>query len=78
MRLGILCDGASGVTMNLASVTDRSFLIGAARQAILEAQQRAELEEDQRLSVVRSLEVARLRATLFELIPELRSTGLIM
>ena len=73
MRIGILCDGGDGA-VNLASVADRSLLVAVARQAISEAEARARCERDQRLSFVRHLELERLRATLFGLIPELGST----
>ncbi len=70
MRVGILCDGTSG-PVNLVSVMDRSMLVSVAAQAIKEAEARALSERDGRLSLVRQLELERLRATLCGLIPEL-------
>jgi hypothetical protein len=73
MRIGILCDGENG-SINLASVVDQSLLVAVAQQAIKEAEARAGSERDHRLSFVRQLELERLRATLFGLIPELSRT----
>lgn len=73
MRIGILCDGDKGV-IALASVTDRFLLVTVAQQAIKEAEGRAQCERDYGLSFVRQLELERLRAKLFGLIPELGST----
>jgi hypothetical protein len=72
MRVGILCDGNNSV-IALASVTDRLLLVTVAQQAIKEAEARVGCERDGRLFFVRQLELERLRATLFGLIPELGS-----
>jgi hypothetical protein len=75
MRVGILCDGENGA-VNLASVADQSLLVAVAQQAIKEAAARAGCERDHRLSFVRQLELVRLRATLFGLIPGLSGSTL--
>jgi hypothetical protein len=77
MKLGlyITLESAVGKPVTLARVSDRSLLTGAARTAIREAEEKAELmaAEDEDLGILQLQEAARLRTALEYVIPELRN-----